>query len=91
MAGAFPYKHLVTRSLGADETVEVDWRLIEPLPGDVVLLCSDGLSGVVDEQEIARVIASEPDLGAAVRTLVERANDNGGPDNVTAVLVRWLP
>jgi len=91
MAGAFPYKHLVTRSLGADEVVQVDSRLIEPLPGDVVLLCSDGLSGVVDEQEIARVIAGEPDLAAASQRLVERANENGGPDNVTAVLVRWLP
>ena len=90
MAGAFPYKHLVTRSLGADEMVQVDSRLIEPLPGDVVLLCSDGLSGVVDEPEIARVIEGEPDLAAAAQQLVERANANGGPDNVTAVLVRWL-
>jgi serine/threonine protein phosphatase PrpC len=90
LAGAFPYKHLVTRSLGADELVEVDVRVIEPLPGDVVMVCSDGLSGVVDDAEIARHLDAEPDLGEAARRLVDRANERGGPDNVTVVLARWL-
>jgi protein phosphatase len=90
LAGSFPYKHLVTRSLGADDTVEVDVRVIEPLPGDVVLLCSDGLSGVVEEEEIARILEAEPGLEAAARRLVQRANEEGGPDNVTVVLARWL-
>lgn len=90
LAGSFPYKHLVTRSLGADEMVEVDVRVIEPLPGDVVLVCSDGLSGVVDDAEIARLLEAEEDLDEAARSLVDRANEHGGPDNVTVVLARWL-
>ncbi len=90
LAGSFPYKHLVTRSLGADEMVEVDVRVIEPLPGDVVLVCSDGLSGVVEEAEITRLLDTEPDLTEAAMRLVDRANDHGGPDNVTVVLARWL-
>jgi protein phosphatase len=90
LAGSFPYKHLVTRSLGADDTVEVDLRVIEPLSGDIALLCSDGLSGVVEPKEIVRILEAEPTLEAAAHLLVERANDEGGPDNVTVVLVRWL-
>ena len=66
LAGAFPYKHLVTRSLGADELVEVDVRVIEPLPGDVVMVCSDGLSGVVDDAEIARLLDAEADRGTII-------------------------
>ncbi len=88
-AGAFPYRHFVTRSLGGDENVEADVRLIEPLPGDVVLICSDGLTGVVDEAEMESILAEEPRLDVAARRLVDRANEGGGPDNVTVVLVRW--
>ena len=90
LAGSFPYKHLVTRSLGADEMVEVDVRVIEPISGDVVLVCSDGLSGVVEEAEMARLLDAQPDIAEAARSLVDRANQNGGPDNVTVVLARWL-
>jgi serine/threonine protein phosphatase PrpC len=88
-ASAFPYRHFVTRSLGGDENVEADVRLIQPLPGDVMLICSDGLTGVVDEEEIAAILAEEPCLDDAVRRLVDLANEAGGPDNVTVVLVRW--
>jgi protein phosphatase len=88
-AGSFPYRHFVTRSLGGDEHVEADVRLIEPLPGDVILICSDGLTGVVDEEQIAAILADEPRLDHAARLLVDRANEAGGPDNVTVVLVRW--
>lgn len=90
LAEAFPYKHLITRSLGADEVVQVDTRVVEPQAGDMVLLCSDGLSGVISDEDIARVLVSEPALEAAAQRLIERANYAGGPDNVTVILVRWL-
>ncbi len=90
LAGAFPYKHLVTRSLGAGDSVDVDTRLLEPVAGDVLLLCSDGLSGVLGDDEIAGALGGKPDLDATARLLVDRANERGGPDNVTVVLVRWL-
>ena len=61
LASIFPYRHIVTRSLGADEVVEVDTRLLEPAPGDLLLLCSDGLSGVLEEEEIGCVLGGVRD------------------------------
>ncbi len=86
---SFPYKHLITRSLGAEDHLEVDARVLEPQHGDVLLLCSDGLCGVISDPEIARVLEAESDLETAGKRLVDRANEEGGPDNVTVVLVRW--
>jgi protein phosphatase len=67
--------------------VEVDTSLVAVEPGDTFLLCSDGLHGVGSDGEIAGILLAEPDLTAAAAELVERANDGGGPDNVTVVLV----
>jgi protein phosphatase len=86
---SFPYKHLITRSLGAEDHLEVDARVLEPQHGDVLLLCSDGLCGVIGDQDIARVLEAEGDLDTASKRLIDRANEEGGPDNVTVVLVRW--
>jgi PPM family protein phosphatase len=63
-------------------------RLVAVEPGDRFLLASDGLHGVVDDEEIAAVLLREPDLTRAAAQLVEHANDAGGPDNTTVVLVR---
>jgi protein phosphatase len=90
LASIFPYRHLVTRSLGADDEVEVDVRVLEPMPGDTLLLCTDGLCGVLEEDEIGGVLGGVRDLGEAARVLVDGANEKGGPDNVTVVLARWL-
>jgi protein phosphatase len=81
-------RHVIMRAVGADETVEVDTRLVAIEPGDTFLLCSDGLHGIVSDEEIAGVLLAKPDLTAAAAELVERANDSGGPDNVTVVLAR---
>ncbi|HSN97161.1 MAG TPA: Stp1/IreP family PP2C-type Ser/Thr phosphatase [Candidatus Nanopelagicales bacterium] len=88
-AASFPLQHVITRALGTEETVEVDTRIDEVQPGDVLLLCSDGLSGPVNPAEMTEIIGSHPDLNSAVRRLVQRANERGGPDNVTCILVRW--
>lgn len=84
-------RHIVTRSLGVADTVTVDLR--EPVdldPGDTFLLCSDGLHDVVNDDEIHGILASTPDEQEAVGKLVELANQRGGPDNISVVLVRIL-
>jgi serine/threonine protein phosphatase PrpC len=86
-----PRRNVVTRSIGVGHHVEVDVaRCPEPLePGDVVMLSSDGLHGLVPEDEIAAA-ASLPDLGQACDRLIELARDRGGHDNITVVLARVL-
>ncbi len=81
-ARVHPRRNEVLRSLGVLPEVEVDVDPIEVQPGDRYLLCSDGLCGVLDDDEIAAVVRREP-AEEAVRTLVDRVNQRGGPDNVT--------
>ncbi len=84
-----PFRNVVTRALGSKEDVQVD--LVEkPLePGDSLLLCSDGLNTMVDDETILGIITTAgSDVQAAVQRLIERANEQGGEDNVTAVLIR---
>lgn len=82
-------RHVLTRALGLWEGVEVDARIEPARADDLLLLCSDGLAGVVDEEEIAEILEAEAPLETTVEALIERANEYGGPDNVTCVLVRW--
>jgi serine/threonine protein phosphatase PrpC len=87
-AESHPHRNVITRALGADARVEVDSVDRAGRDGDVVLLCSDGLSGQVDDEAIAAVMRTEPDLTAAAAVLVEQANAAGGVDNVTVILAR---
>jgi protein phosphatase len=75
--------------VGSGWSIEVDTRYLFPRQGDVLLLCSDGLTNAVDEQEIAEILMKSRDLDRAAEQLVATANDNGGPDNVTVALQRW--
>lgn len=86
----FPHKNVIVRALGMKEMVKVDTRLDPPQAGDIYLLCSDGLCGPVSDQEIGEITASTNDLKAIGSKLIERANANGGPDNVTVVLAKWI-
>jgi protein phosphatase len=86
----FPHKNVIVRALGMKESVKVDTRFEVPQPGDVLLLCSDGLSGPVGDREMLDIVTSAPDLASATTALIERANENGGPDNITCVLARWV-
>lgn len=82
-----PLRNLVTRSLGVAPEVEVD-IFKEPLrPGSAVLLCSDGLSGLVSASEMLEVVLAEKPQNA-VRRLVDLANERGGPDNITVIVVK---
>jgi serine/threonine protein phosphatase PrpC len=68
--------------------VEVDTLIDRTRPGDVYLLCSDGLSGLIEHQELTAILLEHRDLCRTASHLVERANELGGTDNITAVLVR---
>lgn len=81
-------KNVITRALGMQEQVTVDLQSDAAQPGDLYVLCSDGLSGMIEDQDILRIVAQTPDLHEACRRLVSVANENGGEDNITAVVVR---
>ena len=86
-----PLRNVITRALGGALQVTPDASEIEARPGDVVLLCSDGLTGMVPESEILKIVtANNGDLEKACRDLIDAANERGGLDNVTAVLLKAL-
>ena len=81
--------NVITRALGIRDDVTVDLRTEETQEDDVYLLCSDGLSGPVSDEEILAIVTGASDLEGASKALIDRANEHGGPDNVTCVLARW--
>lgn len=83
----FPHKNVITRALGMRETVEVDLCEIRLEDGDRFILCSDGLSGMLTEPEMGEIILESRDPEEAVNELINKANDAGGTDNITAMLV----
>jgi protein phosphatase len=83
------YRHMITRALGLRETVDVDLSEQPARPGDILVLCSDGLSDLLDDHEIlAEVQEHDGDLQEACQALVDRANAKGGDDNITVLLVQ---
>jgi protein phosphatase len=81
------YRHVLTRSVGTSESVEIDMYEIQCFKDDHVIICSDGLSNKVSPQEILTT-AKESDVGGACRSLVELANTRGGEDNITLINLR---
>jgi protein phosphatase len=86
----FPHKNVIVRALGMKDTVKVDTRFETPRAGDTILLCSDGLCGPVTDEKLRDIVSSSPDLPTASRRLIDAANENGGPDNITCILARWV-
>jgi protein phosphatase len=86
----FPHKNVIVRALGMKDTVKVDTRFEQPRAGDVYLLCSDGLSGPVTDDELLQISTQSEDLKSSATKMIERANANGGPDNITVILARWV-
>jgi len=81
-------KNVITRALGVRENVEVDCRVVNAVPGDVFILCSDGLCGFADDDEIFDVASkSRNNLQQMTADLVQMANDRGGSDNVTVLAI----
>ena len=86
----FPYKNVITRALGMKPDVAVEMHRHELHPGDVLLLCCDGLTGMLTDQRIGQIVQEHPSLTDACSALVGEANKNGGLDNITVVLIRAL-
>jgi protein phosphatase len=87
----FPHKNVIVRALGMKESVKVDTLLDKPQPGDIYVLCSDGLCGPASDEEIREIVHAESkDIKGACTKLIERANGNGGPDNITVVLAKVM-
>lgn len=87
-ARGHPYANVLSRVLGLPDLAGVEAGVIELDPGDVLLLCSDGLTAMMDDAAIEEVLARHDDLDAAAAALVEGANRHGGIDNITVVLLR---
>ena len=88
-AAVHPQRSIITRAIGVDVDLDVDTMTLELEDGDQILLCSDGLSGPVEDDEIARHLQSGLSAEDAVERLIDLANALGGPDNITVVLVRY--
>jgi protein phosphatase len=85
-ADTHPQKSVITRALGTDPDVDADTFTIAANPGDIFLLCSDGLTNMVDEDAILELVERDrEDVDAALRALVSAANRGGGEDNITVV------
>jgi protein phosphatase len=83
-----PYRHVITRALGIDREIQVDQRAIRTRENDIFLLCSDGLTEMVEDHEIARILRDSP--SAAAEKLINAANNRGGVDNITVVVLKIL-
>ena len=84
----FPHKNVIVRALGMKSSIEVDIIIEHPRLGDLYVLCSDGLCGMVADSEIAGLAIEEPDLDKLCERLIATANANGGIDNITVVCAR---
>ena len=87
----FPHKNVIVRALGMKDSVAVDILRREPIIGDTYLLCSDGLNGMIEDDEILSLVRAEPDLDECCSRLINKANENGGTDNITVALARLEP
>jgi serine/threonine protein phosphatase PrpC len=87
-ADEHPQRSIITRALGPETGVEADSRTWPARAGDVYLICSDGLTSMVEEARVGELVAGAPSLAAAGRALIEAANEAGGRDNITVVLFR---
>jgi protein phosphatase len=83
-----PFRSVITRAIGTQESVAEEMQEMETQPGDLFLLCTDGLTRELPERKIAEILLSTPGLDTAAHHLVDEANRAGGHDNITCVLVR---
>ncbi len=85
-----PDKNIITRAVGARRDVEVDFFNVELQTGDLVLLCSDGLTNMVDDEMICRILKGDGNLEDRVEELMKTANQNGGKDNISVIVIELL-
>jgi serine/threonine protein phosphatase PrpC len=87
-AAEHPQRSVITRALGPEPDVAVDTMTVQARPGDIFLICSDGLTTMVGDEGIAQVLAQAENLDVAARKLIRDANEQGGRDNITVILFR---
>ncbi len=85
-----PDKNIITRAVGATEYVNVDFFEVSLKPGDIVLMCTDGLTNMMEDSAIHEILLKKTSLEMKAKELVDGANDNGGSDNIAVVLVELL-
>jgi protein phosphatase len=90
-ADSWQHKNVIVRALGMKDSVQVDILTESARLGDCFLLCSDGLSGMINNAQISHIMDTERDLDRAVERLITAANDEGGVDNISVVLARLEP
>lgn len=86
-ARVHPDKNIITRAVGASDTVEIDYFSVELEEGDIVLMCTDGLTNMLEDEEIRMILEGGRDIVEQAQMLVEAANKNGGKDNISVVLI----
>lgn len=82
-----PDKNIITRAVGVSETVEMDFFEKELIEGDSILMCSDGLTNMLEDDEIRKILSSKRDIVERTEELIKAANNNGGKDNIAVVLI----
>jgi protein phosphatase len=86
-----PMRHVLTMAIGVSDSLRIHSYAVPLLPGAIVLLCSDGLHGVIANQDISEILSGPTPLEGKCHALIEAARRAGGPDNITAVLLAVLP
>lgn len=86
-AKVHPDRNIITRAVGAYKEIEADFFEVALRAGDRVLLCSDGLTNMIEDQEIRRIMCSQRDIAESVERLVAAANENGGKDNISVIII----
>lgn len=87
LARTHPDKNIITRAIGAQDDVDVDFFEVKLGENDVILMCSDGLSNMIEDEEIRMIMQGQRDIVEKAESLVKAANNNGGKDNIAVVLV----
>ena len=87
-ARTHPDKNVITRAIGAEDTLEIDFFREKVSDGNIVLMCSDGLTNMVEDSEIEEILGSSKSLEEAGGVLLSKANENGGADNISVLLVK---
>ncbi len=85
-AANYPHRNILTRAIGTSPTVEADVNVEPVKKGDIVILCTDGLSNLVDLEEMKKMAAEKESLGEKAQQMIERALERGGDDNITVIL-----
>ena len=85
-----PDKNIITRAVGAEDTVKADFFSVRLEEGDMVLMCTDGLTNMLEDEEIRMILDGARDIVEKAEALVRTANENGGKDNISVILIESL-